>query len=79
MTIGEQIKEVVDDLPPDKQRQVMAFVRTLRQLPDAAPARPVPPVRSVKGDWAHLDMDITDEDIDQARREMWRHFPRDIE
>jgi hypothetical protein len=79
MTISEQIKEVVDDLPPEKQRQVMAFVRTLREQPSTTPAPPVPPVRSVKGDWAHLKMDITDEDIDQARREMWRNFPRDID
>jgi len=26
--------------------------------------------------WAHLDMDITEEDIAQARKEMWGNFPR---
>jgi len=29
------------------------------------------------GLWADLDIGITDEDIDEARREMWGNFPRD--
>jgi hypothetical protein len=29
--------------------------------------------------WADLNMNITEEDIAEARREMWGNFPRDIE
>jgi hypothetical protein len=31
---------------------------------------------SVYGLWADLGMDISEEDIDEARREMWGNFPR---
>lgn len=36
------------------------------------------PLRSLRGLWADLNIRITDEDIAEARREMWGNFPRDI-
>ena len=39
---------------------------------------PKKPLRSLLGLWADLDIHITEEDIAQARREMWGNFPRDI-
>ena len=35
------------------------------------------PRRSLEGLWADLDVDISDEDIDSARRDMWGGFPRE--
>lgn len=39
---------------------------------------PKKPRKSLLGLWADLDIHITEEDIAQARREMWGNFPRDI-
>ena len=33
------------------------------------------PISKLRGMWK--DIDITDEDIDEVRREMWANFPRD--
>jgi hypothetical protein len=35
------------------------------------------PLRSPRGLWADLDIDISEEDISELRREMWKNFPRD--
>jgi hypothetical protein len=32
---------------------------------------------NVKGMWNNLDINITEEDITQARKEMWGNFPRE--
>lgn len=76
---AEQIeREIVDRLrvlPPDKQRELLDFAEFLRQRAMAAEIRPR---RSVRGLWTDLDIEVTDEDIDQARREIWAHFPRAI-
>ena len=36
------------------------------------------PRRSLRGLWKNLNIEITEEDIAQARLEMWGSFPRDI-
>jgi hypothetical protein len=35
------------------------------------------PLESAYGLWADLNIDISAEDIDEARREMWGNFPRE--
>jgi hypothetical protein len=35
------------------------------------------PKQSLYGLWADLGIDISEEDIDQIRREMWGNFPRE--
>ena len=39
---------------------------------------PKKPLRSLLGLWSDLNIHITEEDIAEARREMWGNFPRDI-
>jgi hypothetical protein len=74
MTIEEKVLEKLRDLPPEKQKAVLDFVESLKQgNGDAGP------LQSLEGLWAHLPIKITDEDIAEARREMWGNFPRDIE
>lgn len=34
------------------------------------------PLRSLYGLWADLDVNISAEDIDEIRRDMWANFPR---
>jgi hypothetical protein len=72
MTVVEQVLEKLRELPPEKQQEVLSFVDSL------AENKPKKPLRSLRGLWKDLDIHITEEDIAQARREMWGNFPRDI-
>jgi hypothetical protein len=71
VTIEEQIVEKLRDLPPEKQKKVLEFVDSLKK--DSGPKTPR---RSLRGLWADLNIHITEEDIAEARREMWGNFPR---
>lgn len=75
MTIEETIVEKVRALPPERQQEVLDFVEFLQQRATATGKRPL---RSVKGLWSDLDVNITEEDIAEVRREMWRNFPREF-
>jgi hypothetical protein len=73
MNLEQAVLEKLRELPPEKQQEVLNFATFLQQ--QVTPKRPL---RSVKGLWADLDIDITEEDIAQARKEMWGNFPKDI-
>lgn len=73
MTIEQQVVETLRDLPPEKQKEVLDFVHFLKEKNGTRK-----PLRSLRGLWADLDIDITEEDIAEARREMWGNFPRDV-
>jgi mRNA-degrading endonuclease RelE of RelBE toxin-antitoxin system len=72
MTIAEQVFERLRDLPPEQQRQVLEFVDSLMERTAKKPRR------SLRGLWKDLNAEITEEDIAEARRQMWGNFPRDI-
>jgi Protein of unknown function (DUF2281) len=74
MTLEEQLIEKLRDLPPAKQKEVLEFVDSLKEQSSTTKPR-----RSLLGLWADLDFHVTEEDIAEARREMWSDFPRDIE
>ena len=73
MTIEEMVLEKLRGLPPEKQKEVLRFLESLK--PDGATKKPL---RSLEGLLEDLNVDITEEDIAAARREMWGNFPRDI-
>jgi mRNA-degrading endonuclease RelE of RelBE toxin-antitoxin system len=73
MTIEEKVLEKLRDLPPEKQNQVLDFVSSLSE-DNGFPRK----LRSLEGLLEDLNVDFNDEDIAQARREMWGNFPRDI-
>lgn len=73
MTIEEMVLEKLRGLPPEKQKEVLEFAESLKQ-----PNGPPKQLRSLEGLWADLDIDITEKDIAEARREMWGNFPRDV-
>ncbi len=73
MTIEEMVLEKLRRLPPEKQKEVLEFAESLEQTNG-----PLQPLRSLEGLWVDLDINITEEDISEARREMWGNFPRDI-
>jgi len=72
MSIEEAILEKVRALPPEKREEVLKFADSL-----TVSAQPKPPLRSPRGLWADLDINISEEDIAELRREMWKDFPRD--
>ena len=73
MTIEERVVEKLRDLPLEKQKEVLDFVDSLKEKSATKKPR-----RSLLGLWADLNIHITEEDIAEARREMWGNFPRDI-
>lgn len=74
MTFEQQVLEKLRDLTPEKQKEVLDFVESLKEKNGEKK-----PLRSLLGLWADLDFHVTEEDIAEARREMWGNFPRDIE
>jgi hypothetical protein len=74
MTIAEQIYEKVKQLPPERQAKVLDFAEGLAA--EAGEKRP--PLNGPIGVLSHLRMDVSEEDIAEARREMWGSFPRDL-
>jgi hypothetical protein len=74
MTIQQEIVAKLRGLPAEKQKEVLQFVDSLRNENGSQKPR-----RSLLGLWAELDVEVTDEDIVQARKELWGEFPRDIQ
>jgi len=72
MNIEQSVLEKLRVLPPEQQREVLDFAEFLHQKSIAKRPR-----RSLKGLWADLGVQITAEDIAEARREMWGNFPRE--
>ncbi len=72
MTIEQSILEILRKLPDEKQREVLEHAEKLRS--EFAPSKPR---RSGKGLWAHLNIILTAEEIEENQREMWKNFPRD--
>lgn len=73
MTIPEKVLGKLRDLPPEKQRAVLEFVESLEENGESET-----PLKSLEGLWAKYDINITEEDIAEMRREMWSNFPRDF-
>jgi phage-related protein len=74
MSLMQQtILEKLQKLPPEKQGEVLEFIESLQQETEAKSHHP-----TLRGIWAEVE-EITEEDIAEVRREMWRNFPRDIE
>ena len=71
MSIEKSVLEKLLKLPVDKQKAVLAFVESLEKKTSHGRRR------SLKGLWADLGIDISPEDIAEARREMWGGFPRE--
>ncbi|MGH7867398.1 MAG: DUF2281 domain-containing protein [Candidatus Dormibacteraceae bacterium] len=72
MSIEEMVIQKLWDLGPDQKKEVLDFVEFLREKK----ARKEP-LQSLYGLWADLGVEIGENDIAQARREMWSNFPRE--
>lgn len=72
MTKWELIAERARNLPPAKQQELLDFADFLHGRRSAARER-----RSVRGLGRDLDVELTAEALDEARRELWGSFPRE--
>ena len=73
MAIEQTVLEKLRILPPEKQQEVLDFVEFLEQRQSSL-KRPRRPWIGIASD---LSVDLTEEDIAEARREMWGNFPRE--
>ena len=71
MTIEQSILDAIRALPPEKQLQVLQHARELGGGEGSRPRK------TGRGLWADLNFTVSEEDIDEARLEMWQNFPRD--
>ena len=69
MSIEKSVLEKLLKLPLDKQKKVLDFVESLEKKAGATGRR-----RSLKGLWADLGVEVSPEDIAEARSEAWGDF-----
>jgi hypothetical protein len=73
--IEDIVIERLRALPPERRKEVLDFVEFLAQQA-ANDATNV--TNDLYGLWADLDVHVSASDIEEARREMWGNFPRDL-
>jgi hypothetical protein len=73
MSIEQQVAEKLHRLPPAIQQEVLDFVEALECKHRGNKRHR----RKLVGAAADLRVDLTEQDIAEARREMWGNFPRD--
>ena len=69
MGIPQLVLEKLQQLPPEKQQEVLDFTEFL-----ALKAREKRPRSDLYSLLAHLGISISAEDIDDARKEIWGNF-----
>ena len=69
-TLEESLVAKLRELPLDKQQEVVDFA-------DFLASKPRRPLTNMRGLWKDLDVSISEEDIAEARKEMWGNFPRE--
>jgi len=73
MTLQEEVIALLKELSAEDLQKVLHFVETL-----SAPVSAEGQRKSLRGLFAQRGIDITAEDISEARKEAWANFPRDI-
>ncbi len=74
MTGEEVLLKTFKGLSGIQRKELLDFAEFLESKKTAKRPR-----RSLKGALAHLNIKITDEDIREARNEMWRGYTKDTE
>ena len=75
--IFEEVLSLVRQLTPgQKLRLIEAIVPDLEE-PLQRAEEGAKPLRSLYGLWQDFGVSLSAEEIDEARRQMWEHFPRE--
>ncbi len=74
MTSEEVLLEKYKILPQNRKNELLDFAEFLEQKELVKKPRV-----SLKGIWADMNANITEEDIREARNEMWRGYTKDTE
>ena len=72
MNIEQAVIDKLKVLPLERQQEVLDFIDFVHQR-----SRPKQPRWNLKGLWKDLDIQITEKDLTEARREMWADFSRE--
>lgn len=72
MTSEEVLLEKIKVLPPNLRQEAIHFIEFLQSK-----VQKNTPRVSLEGIWADMDVNLTEEDIRDARKEMWQNFPRE--
>lgn len=73
MNIEQNVIEKLRQLPVEKQQELLDFAEFLYQKNAMKPK-----LKTIKGLCTDLQVNITEKDIAEARKEMWGNFPREI-
>ena len=71
-SIEQKVLSKLKALPLAKKQEVLDFTEDLERKNAAKKERV-----SLKGLWRDLHIDISEEEIKAARKEMWKDFPRE--
>lgn len=74
MTSEEVLLEKFRILPKNRKQELLDFAEFLESKEAA-----VRPRRSLKGSLSHLNIQLSEEDLREARNEMWRGYRKDTE
>lgn len=74
MTVKDAVLEKLDHLSIPQQREVLHFVEFLETKVQPKRRR-----RSLAGALSHLNFTISEDDIREARNEMWRGYTKDTQ
>jgi hypothetical protein len=74
MTSEEILLAKIKVLPPSLKEEALHYVEFLETKIKSQVKR-----KSLKGSLSHLNIKINDEDIHEARNEMWRGYTQDTE
>lgn len=72
ITTEEVLLEKFKGLPVNRQQELLDYADLLKDRETAKKPR-----RSLYGALADLNVNVTEEDIREARKEMWGNFPRE--
>jgi hypothetical protein len=74
MSREEAILEAIREIAPDKEKDILVRAEQISSQPPAR-KKSFP---SLAGIWSDLKIDLSEEDMKEARREMWKNFPREF-
>ena len=74
MISEEVLLEKIKVLPPNLKQKAMDYVESLQ-----GETVPTQKRKSLQGSLAHLNIKFTEQDLREARNEMWRRYTKDTE